>query len=49
MLTNQITGLPARAPLAARVAAKTLRVYKASPVVLKPFGLGFSSGEVKVR
>ena len=33
----------------ARVAGRLLRVYKASSVVPKSFGQGFSSGVVKLR
>ena len=42
MPTNQITALPERARRHARVCSQALRVYKASPVVSKPFGLGLA-------
>ena len=42
MPTNQITALPERAFASARVAGRLLRVYKPSPSVFKPFGLGIA-------
>ena len=42
MPTNQITALPERARWHARVCRQALRVYKPSPVVSKPFGLGLA-------
>ena len=42
MSTNQIIAFPARARLPARASARLQGVYKASPVVSKPFGLGLA-------